>query len=83
VPADGEGFDPTAISQENQGCDKEGEAKAEAFLANLPSDLVALIAMWGVIPDVIKAGIMAMAQAVAHSAKPRPPCPLRDSSSPP
>jgi hypothetical protein len=62
--ADGERFDPTAISQGKHGCDKEGEAKAEAFSTNLPPDLAALVAAWAMLPDPLKAGIMAMVQAV-------------------
>src|SRR5947209_7028854 len=64
LAADGEGFDTTAITQGKQGCVPEVEAKAEAFLANLPSDLVALITAWDTLPDAVKAGIMAMVQAV-------------------
>jgi hypothetical protein len=63
--ADGEGFDTTAQSQEKQGCRKKGEAKAEAFLANLPPELLVIMAAWDKLPDAVKAGIMAMVQALA------------------
>jgi hypothetical protein len=59
-PADGEGFDPTAESQGKQGCDNKGEAKAEAFLQNLPPELAAVVSRWHMLPEPIRKAISAL-----------------------
>jgi hypothetical protein len=70
LQADGEGFDPTAISQGNQGCGKEGEAKAEAFFAILSSDLAEIVAGWDKLPNAVRAGIVAMVRSATLHRQP-------------
>jgi hypothetical protein len=65
--ADGEGFDAVSLTacaaKGLRQSPNQGEAESEAVCPD--SDLKAVIAAWPVLPDAIKAGILAMVRTAS------------------
>jgi hypothetical protein len=73
LPAVGEGFDTVSLTANSanslQQTPNEGEAESEAVWANcgpMKADLAAVVDAWSMLPEAIKAGILAMVRAACN-----------------